>query len=120
MVFVHPPPLSCTLGMFRRLLAQEDFSGGTQALSGLGRTLVLSGLQADDALAGAQLLVGEVTLVFLGGAGSQPWSGPLGVTVGLQEQHQFLAKMSFFGVIMILELVDIKFLRCGQGRRGWW
>lgn len=68
-----------------RLLAQEDFSGGTQALSGLGRTLVLSSLQADDALAGAQLLVGEVALVLLRGTGAQPWSGPLGVTVGLQK-----------------------------------
>ena len=76
-----------------RLLAQEDFSGGTQALSGLGRTLVLSSLQADDALAGAQLLVGEVALVLLRGAGAQPWPGPLGVTVGLQFFFRKTSKM---------------------------
>lgn len=97
MVFVHPPPpLSFVLWMVERLLAQEDFSGGAQALSGLGRTLVLSSLQADDGLAGAQLLFGEVTLVLLGGLGAQPWSRPLGVTVGLQNigaKNQICAKI---------------------------
>jgi hypothetical protein len=68
---------------WRTLLAQDDLSTGTHVLTRLGGEFVGARLQSNDGLAGVHLFFGEFAFVFLRRAGTQPWSGPFGVGVGL-------------------------------------
>ena len=67
----------------KELFSKENFARGAHVLAGLGGTLVGTGLQANYGLTASQLLVCEVSLAFISGLGTQKWSLPFGVPVGL-------------------------------------
>lgn len=64
-------------------LAEQDLAASAHVLSRLGGALVGTSLETDHGLAGVQDLLGEVTLAFLSGLGSQVGAAPLSVPVGL-------------------------------------
>lgn len=64
------------------LLSEDDLPGCADVRAGLGGALVGAGLQADDGLAGPQLLLTELALVFFRGPGAEEGAPPLWVLVG--------------------------------------
>lgn len=64
-------------------LAEQDFAASAHVLTGLGGSLVGTGLQTDHGLTSLQNLFGEVTLAFVGGLGSKVGTVPLRVPVSL-------------------------------------
>lgn len=67
---------------FYSLFAEDNLSGSTEVLSGLIGTLVRASLQADDGLAGSQLLFGPITFMLFGRSRPQPGTPPFGMFVG--------------------------------------
>lgn len=68
-------------------LAEDDLATGTDVLAGLGRALVLAGLQSDDALAGVQRFLGEVAFALVGGLRPQERALEFRVFVALEKKR---------------------------------
>ena len=102
------------------LLAEQDLPGGAKVEPGLGSALVRSGLQPDQALAGPQLLLGELAPILLGRPGSQVGAAELRMLVALamerkeEEEEEEEKKQS---VILVSILSDGKHLPLGQRQR---
>lgn len=69
-----------------RSFAQQYLPGGPEVLTGLGSSLVRSGLQPDNALAGPQLFLGPFPFVFLRRPRSQRRTAPFRVFVRLENR----------------------------------
>lgn len=69
-------------------LSEDDLATGTDVLAGLGRALVLAGLQSDDALAGVQRFLGEVAFALVGGLRPQERTLEFRVFVALGKKRK--------------------------------
>lgn len=65
------------------LFAQDDFARCAKALSALVSATICAGLQANNCLGLAQLLLGETAAIFFGRFRSQVWTMPFWVLVRL-------------------------------------
>lgn len=85
-------------------LAEQDFAASAHVLTGLGGSLVGTGLQTDHGLAGLQDLLGEVTLALISGLGAKVGTVPLGMSVSLTAEGVQCA--DDLGNVLLLPKVD--------------
>lgn len=86
-------------------------AGVAEVLAGLIGALVGAHLEVDDALAGAELLIGEVALVLLGGLGANEGTLELGVEVAsTSNSHQALGDLGNVAAFVQIDgLEDVDF-----------
>lgn len=86
------------------LLSEDDFAASADVLSSLVGALVGTSLEADDGLAGVQLLFSELAFVLVGGLGSKVGSFPFWVFVRLPAEGE--DGVGDLGDVFLLPQVD--------------